>query len=160
MDLIEADQVEADQGATPLKRETLMVIAECMARLRHAGASHRTLARMFGWSKSGFYREMAGPLDRVVSQLGQDEAENTRFINEWVSQLGQVQIGPPPKRRPSLPREARLMACLAGLDRDPAEVIAEMPPELREEAVRLAERAANWLGALGIETHEAERVSA
>ena len=41
------------------------------------------------------------------------------------------------------------MACLAGLDRltnrDPAEIVAGMPPDMREEVERLAERAAEWL---------------
>jgi hypothetical protein len=141
--------------AAPLSRENLMLMAEVMVRFRHAGASHRNIARLFGWSKSAFYRTVAAPLDRIVSQLGQDEAENTQIINEWVSQLGQVEIARR-KRRPSLPREgeaARLMAGLAGLDRltnrDPADIVAQMPPGMREEALQLAERIARWLAKVG-----------
>ena len=33
-------------------------------------------------------------------------------------------------------------------NRDPAEIIAEMPPATREAAARLAERAAEWLAGL------------
>lgn len=141
--------------SAPTDRERMMLLAEGMVRFRHMGVSHYTIARTFGWSRSSFYRDLAGPLDGVVSQMGQDETENTRIVTAWVSQLGQMRIGPRAKRRPSLPREseaARLIACLAGLDRltnrDPAEIVAEMPPDMREDAVRLAERAAEWLAGL------------
>jgi hypothetical protein len=126
-----------------------------MAVFRHAGASHRVLAEAFGYSKSAFHREFAGPIDAIVSQMGQDEAENDRLVSEWASQMVQVLFAPPEPRRPSLPREseaARLMACLAGLDRltnrDPAEIVADLPTEMREEAMRLARRAAEWLAEL------------
>lgn len=133
----------------------LAAALRCMAMARRAGASHRALALAFGYSKSAFHREFAGPIDAIVSQMGRDEAENARLLSEWASQMVQVLFAPPPPRRPSLPREseaARLMACLAGLDRltnrDPAEIVAEMPPEMREEAERLAEHAAEWLAGL------------
>lgn len=138
---------ELDQG--------LAVALQCMARFRLGGLSHRALAQAFGYSKSAFHREFAGPIDAIVSQMGQDEAENARLLGEWASQMVQVLFAPAPPRQPSLPREsegARLMACLKELqrmtNRDPAEIIAEMPPATREAAVRLAERAAEWLAGL------------
>jgi hypothetical protein len=144
-------ELTTTQADTPMS-EALALMAEVMVRFRHEGGSHRNIARLFGWSRSAFYRDIAGPLDRVVSQLGQDRAENTRLIDEWVSHLGQIEIGPRPKRRPSLPRDSeavRLMANLASLgqliNRDPRDILADMPPEMQNEAVRLAARVAPWL---------------
>lgn len=144
----------------------LAVALRCMARFRRAGLSHRALARAFGYSKSAFHRDFAGPIDAIVSQMGQDDAENDRLLSEWASQMVQVLFAPPPPRQPSLPREseaARLMACLAGLDRltnrDPAEIIADMPPDMRAEAERLGERAAEWLAGISRSPRPPERTA-
>ena len=130
------------------------MMGEIMVRLRHAGCSHRLIASMVGWSKSAFYRDIAGPIDRVVSQLGQDEVENTRIINEWASQLGQIKIGPRSPRRSSLPREseaARLLGGLAGLgqlvNRDPSEIVADMPG-IERRGHELAIRVTAWLATI------------
>jgi hypothetical protein len=129
--------------------------ARSPAVARRDGWSHRDLARLIGYSRSVFYREFAGPIDAIVSQMGQDKAENDRLLSEWASQMGPVLFAPsPPPRRPSLPKEsegARLMACLKDLERltnrHPAEIVAGMPPDMRDEAMRLAERASEWLAA-------------
>lgn len=132
----------------------LAVGLQCMAHLRHAGASHSALARWFGYSKSAFHRDFARPIDAIVSQMGQDKAENDKLLSEWSSQMVPVLFAPPTPRRPSLPREsegARLMACLKELERltnrHPAEIVADLPLEWREEALWLAGRAAQWLAA-------------
>ena len=82
----------------------LAVALECMAMFRLGGVSHSTLARLFGYSKSAFHRDFARPIDAIVSQMGQDEAENDKLLSEWSSRMVPVLFAPPARRRPARER--------------------------------------------------------
>ena len=139
----------AAAAATGLSRGVFLML-EAMILMRAHGGSIRTIAKVFGWSKSTLARLMP-TLDGVVSQVGQEGAQKGNGVREALSRLGPGAVERA-LRPPKLPREseaARLLSGLASLgrliNRDPAEIVAELDPEQREEAAWLAARVAAWL---------------
>jgi hypothetical protein len=127
-----------------------------MVRLRAMGCSGRVLAKGFGFSKSTFARVWMPALDSLVSHLGQDGWDSVSKIKDAVasdavalSHLGQKDRSPRPPRDSEA---ARLMVALASLgqliNRDPNDIVADMEPEMRDDAIRLAAMLAPWLAQL------------
>jgi hypothetical protein len=141
------------EAFTPMSEmDKFCAVVGLMVRLRAMGCSGRTLGKAFGYSTSTFARVWMPVIDRLVSHLGQDGWDNPSKIRDALasdpvalSHLGQSERS----GRPRDSEAARLMSNLASLgqliNRDPNDIVADMEPEMQDEAIRLASMVAPWL---------------
>jgi hypothetical protein len=131
-------------------------------RVRALGGTLRTLEKAFGGSRSWWGRQ-APIIDDLASQLGQEGFDNPKRIKEALSQMGQEtherwrqMNGWSRQATPfAAPRDGeaeRLMSGLTALERlinrNPNDIVADMEPEMRDKATRLAAMVAPWLAAI------------